>query len=47
MSEIRLKKGESVDKGLRRLKKKLLKEKTLEYARSKNYYENGFMGEEL
>ena len=39
MSEIRLKKGESVYKGLRRLKKKLLKEKTLEYARSKNYYE--------
>ena len=39
MSEIKLKKGESVDKGLRKLKRKLQKEKTLEYARSKNYYE--------
>jgi|TARA_Y100001963_G_C6791737_1_gene455863 small subunit ribosomal protein S21 len=39
MSEIKLKKGESVDKALKKLKKKLLKEKTLEYARGKNYYE--------
>lgn len=39
MSEIKLKKGESVDKALKKLKKKLLKEGTLEKARSKKYYE--------
>ncbi len=37
--EIKLKKGENVEKGIKKLKKRLLKEKTLDYARSKNYYE--------
>tara|TARA_Y100000768_G_C23864243_1_gene627252 strand:- start:758 stop:961 length:204 start_codon:yes stop_codon:yes gene_type:complete len=37
--EIKLKKGENVEKGIKKLKRKLLKEKTLDYAREKRYYE--------
>ena len=39
MSEIRLKKGESVDRALRRLKRKLDREGTLREARIKQHYE--------
>ena len=39
MSEIRLKKGESVDKALRRLKRKLDREGTLREVRAKRRYE--------
>jgi small subunit ribosomal protein S21 len=39
MSEVNLKRGESVEKALKKLKKKLLKEGTLDKARSKKYYE--------
>ena len=39
MSEVRLKKGESVDKALRRLKRKLDREGTLREARVKKHYE--------
>ncbi len=39
MSEIRLKKGEPIDKALRRLKKKLDKEGTLKEIRNRRYYE--------
>ena len=39
MSEVRLKKGESVDKALRRLKKKLDREGTLREARQRRNYE--------
>lgn len=39
MSEVRLKKGESVDKALRRLKKKLDREGTLREARARRNYE--------
>ncbi len=39
MTEIRMKKGESVDKALRRLKKKLDKEGTLKEIRNRRYYE--------
>ena len=39
MSEIRLKRGESVDKALRRLKKKMDKEGTLKEIRNRRYYE--------
>ena len=39
MSEIKLKKGESIDKALKKLKNKLLKEGTLDKTRTKNYYE--------
>ncbi len=39
MSEVRLKKGESVDKALRRLKKKLDREGTLREARTRRNYE--------
>ncbi|HSI84466.1 MAG: 30S ribosomal protein S21 [Candidatus Methylacidiphilales bacterium] len=39
MSEVRLKKGESVDKALRRLKKKLDREGTLREARVRRNYE--------
>ncbi len=38
MSEVRLKKGESVDKALRRLKKKLDREGTLREARTRRNY---------
>jgi small subunit ribosomal protein S21 len=38
MTEVKLKKGESVDKALRKLKKKMLKEDVLsEYRKRKNY----------
>lgn len=38
MTEVKLKKGESVDKALRKLKKKMLKENVLgEYRKRKNY----------
>ncbi len=39
MSEVRLKTGESVDKALRRLKKKLDREGTLREARTRRNYE--------
>ena len=39
MTEIRLKKGESVDKVLRRLKKKLDREGTLRAVRSRRHFE--------
>lgn len=39
MSEVRLKKGESVDKALRRLKKKLDREGTLREARLRRNHE--------
>lgn len=39
MSEIRLKKGESVDKALRRLKRKLDREGTIRELRAKQHYE--------
>jgi small subunit ribosomal protein S21 len=39
VSEVRLKKGESVDKALRRLKKKLDREGTLREARARRAYE--------
>lgn len=39
MTEVRLKKGESVDKALRRLKKKLDREGTLREARQRRNYE--------
>ncbi len=39
MSEVRLKKGESVDKALRRLKKKLDRDGTLREARQRRNYE--------
>ncbi len=38
MSEVRLKKGETVDKALRRLKKKLDREGTLREARTRRNY---------
>ena len=39
MSEIRLKKGEPVEKALRRLKKKIDREGTLRVVRSHRHYE--------
>lgn len=39
MSEIKLKKGEPVDKALRRLKKKLDREQTLQVARQRRRFE--------
>lgn len=39
MTEIRLKKGESVDRALRRLKKKLDREGTLREVRNHRHYE--------
>lgn len=39
MTEIRLKKGESVDKVLRRLKKKLDREGTLRAVRNRRHFE--------
>ncbi len=39
MTEIKLKKGESVEKGLRRLKKKLDREGTLKEVRNHRRYE--------
>lgn len=39
MTEIRLKKGESVDKVLRRLKKKLDREGTLRNVRNRRHFE--------
>ncbi|MFT5127885.1 MAG: small subunit ribosomal protein S21 [Rhodothermales bacterium] len=39
MSEIRVKKGEPIDKALRRLKKKMDKEGTLKAIRNRRYYE--------
>jgi small subunit ribosomal protein S21 len=39
MSEVKVKKGESVDKALRRLKKKLDREGTLREARARRNYE--------
>ncbi|MFN0066745.1 MAG: 30S ribosomal protein S21 [Limisphaerales bacterium] len=39
MSEIKLKKGESVDKALRRLKKKVDREGILKSARNHRHYE--------
>lgn len=39
MPEIRLKKGETIDKALRRLKKKLDREGTLRDVRNRRFYE--------
>ncbi len=39
MTEIRLKKGEPVEKALRRLKKKLIREQTLEQVRQHRHFE--------
>lgn len=39
MTEIRLRKGEPIDKALRRLKKKLDKEGTLKELRNRRHYE--------
>ncbi|MCC7518444.1 MAG: 30S ribosomal protein S21 [Verrucomicrobiae bacterium] len=39
MSEVKIKKGESVDRALRRLKRKLDREGTLREARVKKYFE--------
>ncbi len=39
MSEVRIKKGEIVDKALRKLKKKMDKEGTLREIRNRRYYE--------
>ena len=39
LTEIRLKKGEPVDKALRRLKKKIDREGTLKVARSQRHFE--------
>jgi small subunit ribosomal protein S21 len=39
LTEIRLKKGESVDRALRRLKKRIDREGTLKDVRSKRHYE--------
>ena len=39
MSEVRMKKGEPVDKALRRLKKKMDKEGTLKEIRNRRHYE--------
>lgn len=39
MSEIKVKKGEPIDKALRRLKKKMDKEGTLKEIRGRRYYE--------
>ena len=39
MSEIKVKKGETVDRALRRLKKKLDKEGTLKELRNRRHYE--------
>mgnify|MGYP006210911797 FL=1 len=39
MTEVKLKKGEPVDKALRRLKKKMDKEGTLKEIRNRRYYE--------
>lgn len=39
MSEVKIKKGEPIDKALRRLKKKLDKEGTLKEIRNRRYYE--------
>ncbi|OGV50101.1 MAG: 30S ribosomal protein S21 [Lentisphaerae bacterium GWF2_52_8] len=39
MTEVRLKKGEPVDRALRRLKKKLDKEGTLKELRNRRHYE--------
>jgi small subunit ribosomal protein S21 len=39
MSEIKLKRGEPVERALRKLKKKLLREGVLQKAREKEYYE--------
>ncbi len=39
MSEVKVKKGETVDRALRRLKKKLDKEGTLKEIRNRRHYE--------
>ena len=39
MIEVKLKKGEKVDKALKRLRKRVTKEGVLDVARSKSYYE--------
>jgi len=39
MSEVRLKKGETVEKALRKLKKQIDREGTLKEIRNKRYYE--------
>ena len=39
MTEVKIKKGEHIDRALRRLKKKLDKEGTLKEIRNRRYYE--------
>ncbi|HAB15295.1 MAG TPA: 30S ribosomal protein S21, partial [Verrucomicrobiales bacterium] len=39
MSEVKLKKGEPIDRALRRLKKKVDRENTLREVRNKRHYE--------
>jgi small subunit ribosomal protein S21 len=39
MSETKLRKGESVDRGLKRLKKKVDREGTLEESRNRRFYQ--------
>ena len=39
MSEVKMKRGEPIDKALRRLKKKMDKEETLKEIRNRRYYE--------
>lgn len=39
MSEVKLRKGESVDRALKKLKKKLLKEGTMQEMRNRRYFE--------
>jgi len=39
MSEVKIKKGETIDRALRRLKKKLDKEGTLKEIRNRRHYE--------
>ena len=39
MSEVRIKRGETIDRALRRLKKKLDKEGTLKEIRNRRHYE--------
>ena len=39
MTEVRIKKGEAIDRALRRLKKKLDKEGTLKELRNRRHYE--------
>jgi small subunit ribosomal protein S21 len=39
MTEVKLRKGESVEKALKILRKKMDREETLKYVKERNYYE--------